>query len=256
MATSVSLPADRAVLVALAGFGAGVFNGVAGGGTLIAFPVLLAFGYPALTANVTTTVGIWPGYMGGMAGFRSEIVSQRAMVWRLAPVAVAGAVVGAVLLLTTPSSDFADLAPWLVLLAAALFAAQPLLVRLLGPAPHHHRTRRVPLLAGTFVISIYGAYFGGAMGIMLLAVFGLALPDSLARISGLRTVLSVMVNGVAALVFVVHAHLVWGAVAALAAGSLVGGWAGARLARRMPAPVLRALVVAIGVATTVKLVVG
>jgi uncharacterized membrane protein YfcA len=250
------LTAGRDLLLALAGVAAGIFNGVAGGGTLIAFPTLLALGYPALTANVTTTVGIWPGYLGGVAGFRAEIADQRALVRFLAPSAVAGAVVGAVLLLTTPSAEFARLAPWLVLFAAALFAVQPLLVRRFGPAAHDHPTRRLLLLGGTFCTSVYGGYFGAAMGIILLAVLGLALPDTLARTSGMRTVLSVLVNGIAAAVFVVHAHLAWGAVAMLAVGSVVGGWAGAHLARRLPAPALRVVVVAIGVATTVKLAVG
>ncbi len=250
------LTAGRDVLLVLAGAAAGVFNGVAGGGTLIAFPTLLAMGYPALTANVTTTVGIWPGYLGGVAGFRGEIADQRSRVRVLAPAAGAGAIVGAALLLTTPSAEFARLAPWLVLFAAALFAVQPLLLRRFGTGTHDHPTRRILLFAGTFLASVYGGYFGAAMGIMLLAVLGLALPDTLARTSGLRTVLSVLVNGVAAVIFVARAELAWGAVAALALGSLVGGWAGAHMARRLPAPALRVVVVAIGVATAVKLAVG
>ncbi len=250
------LTAGRALLIALAGFGAGVVNGVAGGGTLISFPVLLAFGYPALTANVTNTVGIWPGYLGGVAGFRAEIGDQRETVRTLAPVAAGGAVVGAVLLLTTSQTTFQHVAPWLVLAASALFAVQPLLRRLLGDVSHDHPTRRALLFGGTFVASVYGGYFGAAMGVMFMAILGLALPDTLARTSGLRTILSVLVNGIAAVVFMIAASLAWVVVGLLAAGSLVGGWAGARLARRLPAPVFRALVVAIGVATAVKLLVG
>jgi hypothetical protein len=250
------LTAGRDVLLVLAGVAAGVFNGVAGGGTLIAFPTLLAMGYPALTANVTTTVGIWPGYLGGAAGFRREIADQRSLLRPLAVAAGLGALVGAALLLTTPSAKFTQLAPWLVLFAAALFAIQPLLLRAFGPGTHDHPTRRALLFAGTFLTSVYGGYFGAAMGIMLLAVLGLALPDDLARTGALRTILSVLVNGVAALVFVARAELAWGAVALLALGSLLGGWAGAHLARRLPSPVLRAVVVAIGVATAVKLAVG
>ena len=255
-AAAPSLTAGRDVLLVLAGAAAGVFNGVAGGGTLIAFPTLLAMGYPALTANVTTTVGIWPGYLGGVAGFRAEIADQGSRVRSLFPAAALGAIVGAALLLTTPSAAFARLAPWLVLFAAVLFAVQPLLLRRFAAGTHEHPTRRLLLFGGTFLTSVYGGYFGAAMGIMLLAVLGLALPDTLARTSGLRTVLSVLVNGIAAVVFVARAELAWGAVAALAVGSLVGGWAGAHMARRLPAPVLRVIVVAIGVATTVKLVLG
>lgn len=250
------LTAGRALLVALAGVGAGLVNGVAGGGTLISFPALLALGYPALTANVTNTVGIWPGYLGGVAGFRTEIGDQRTTVRSLAPVAVAGAVVGAVLLLTTSQAAFEQAAPWLVLVASGLFAVQPLLRKLLREMGHDHPTRRALLFGGTFLASVYGGYFGAAMGVMFMAILGLALPDTLARTSGLRTVLSVVVNGIAAVVFLVGASLAWAVVGLLAAGSLVGGWAGARLARRLPAPVFRVLVVAIGVATAVKLLVG
>jgi uncharacterized membrane protein YfcA len=255
LVATVPLTPGRAALLVLAGFGAGVFNGVAGGGTLITFPVLLAMGYPALTANVTSTVGIWPGYLGGSYGFRAEITDQRDRVRQLALVAVVGAVAGAVLLLTTPSKDFARLAPWLVLFAAGLFAVQPLLVRVVS---RHGTTstHRVLLLGGTLLASVYGGYFGAGMGIMLLAVLGLTLPDTLPRTSGLRTILSVLVNGVAAVVFIIHASLVWAAVVWLALGSLVGGWGGAAAARRLPAPALRALVVLIGLATSIKLLVG
>jgi uncharacterized protein len=253
---TVHLTAGRALLVALAGLGAGIVNGVAGGGTLVSFPVLLALGYPALTANVTNTVGIWPGYVGGVAGFREEIGDQQATVRALAPAAAIGAVVGAVLLLTTSPADFQRAAPWLVLVASALFAVQPLLRKLLAGVGHDHPTRRLLLFGGTFVASVYGGYFGAAMGVMFLAILGLALPDTLSRTSGLRTILSVLVNGIAAVAFMIAASLAWVAVALLAAGSLVGGWIGARLARHLPAPVFRVVVVAIGLATAIKLLVG
>jgi hypothetical protein len=201
---------------------------VAGGGTLISFPVLLALGYPALTANVTSTVGIWPGYLGSVAGFRTEIANQRQRLKSLGLVTIAGAVVGAVLLLTTPSHAFTRLAPWLVLFASLLFALRPLLAR--GPARLGHEDTQVhrPLLfGGMFLAAVYGGYFGAAMGVIMLAVLGLALPDTLARSNGLRAVLSVLANGVAAVVFVVHGALPWAAVGALAAGCVVGGYAGA-----------------------------
>src|SRR5277367_3388651 len=119
---TASLSSSHIVILVLAGLGAGIVNGVAGGGSLISFPVLLALGYPALTANVTNTVGIWPGYAGGAAGFRKEISGQRERLVRLSPIAVLGGVAGAILLLTTPSSLFKSLAPWLVLGASVLFA--------------------------------------------------------------------------------------------------------------------------------------
>jgi uncharacterized membrane protein YfcA len=249
----VHLSAWRDVVLVLAGAGAGIFNGVAGGGTLITFPVLLALGFGPLTANITNTVGIWPGYVGGTAGFRVEIGDQRAHLRTLLPLAGVGAVVGAVLLLTTPSEDFSALAPWLVLLAALLFAAQPLLTRFLAGRAHH--LHRLLLYGGTLLAAVYGGYFGAGLGVMLLALLGLALPDTLARTGGLRTILSVAVNGIAAAIFIVHVRLDWDVVGLLAAGSLAGGWVGARVALRLPVTVLRLVVVAIGLATTVALLV-
>ena len=178
----------------------------------ISFPILLGLGYPALTANITNTIGIWPGYVASAAGYRNEIGDQARRLARLTPVALAGGVAGALLLLTTSSATFDDVVPWLVLGAAALFAAQPLLRRALDRGSSHPRTRPVLLVAGVFAASVYGGYFGAAMGVMFLAVLGLALPVSIAHTSGLRAVLSIIVNGVAAVVFLIHGGLAWEAV--------------------------------------------
>src|SRR6516162_6070434 len=237
------MPATHALVIVLAGVGAGIFNGVAGGGSLISFPVLLGLGYPALTANITNTIGIWPGYLASAAGYRNEIGDQARRLARLTPVALAGGVAGALLLLTTSSGTFEKVVPWLVLGAAALFAAQPFLRRALDRNSAHPRTRPVLLVAGVFAASVYGGYFG------------LALPVSLAHTSGLRAVLSMTVNGIAAVVFLAHGGLAWAAVGWLALGSLVGGHVGARLALALPAPALRVVVVVIGVGTAVKLLV-
>jgi hypothetical protein len=254
--TVVHLTPVRDLVLVAVGFVAGLFNGVAGGGTLISFPVLLALGYPALTANLTSTVGIWPGYLGGVAGFRQEIVEQRERFVILAPVTILGAVVGAILLLTTPSSAFTRLAPWLVLFATALFALAPFLSRWLsggGPTTH---TRPIALWVGMFLAAVYGGYFGAAMGVIILAVLGLTLPDTLARASGIRAVLSVLSNGVAAIVFIVHGHLQWSAAGLLAIGCLVGGYVGASVARKLPARALRVVVILIGLGTGIRLLVG
>jgi uncharacterized membrane protein YfcA len=247
------MPASHVVLLLLAGLGAGIFNGVAGGGSLISFPILLALGYPALTANITNTIGIWPGYVASAAGFRREIGDQSRRLLELTPVAVLGGVTGALLLLTTSTATFDDVVPWLVLGAAALFAAQPVLRRALDRGDAHPRTRPVLLVVGVFAASVYGGYFGAAMGVMFLAILGLALPLSLAHTSGLRAVLSMIVNGIAAVVFLIHGGLAWEAVGLLAAGSLVGGYAGARLALALPAPALRVVVILIALGTAVKL---
>jgi uncharacterized protein len=249
------MSASHALVIALAGVGAGIFNGVAGGGSLISFPILLALGYPALTANITNTIGIWPGYVASAAGYRREIGDQSGRLVRLTPVALAGGIAGALLLLTTSAATFDDVVPWLVLGAAALFAAQPLLRRALDRDAAPPRTRTVLLVGGVFAASVYGGYFGAAMGVMFLAVLGLALPVSLAHTNGLRAVLSMIVNGIAAVVFLIHGGLVWEAVGLLALGSLAGGYLGARLALALPAPALRVVVVVIGVGTAVKLLV-
>ncbi len=246
---------SHAILLVLGGVGAGIFNGVAGGGSLISFPLLLALGYPALTANITNTVGIWPGYLASPAGYRREIGDQRSRLLRLSPVALAGGIAGAALLLTTSETTFENVVPWLVLGAAALFAVQPVLRRALDRGSAHPRTRPVLLVVGVFAASVYGGYFGAAMGVMFLAVLGLALPLSIAHTSGLRAVLSMIVNGIAAVVFVVHGGLAWEAAGWLALGSLFGGFAGARLALALPATALRVVVVLVGVGTAVKLLV-
>ena len=247
------MPASHVALIVLAGVGAGLFNGVAGGGSLISFPVLLALGYPALTANVTNTIGIWPGYLASAAGFRRQVGDQSTRLLHLTPVALAGGIAGAVLLLTTSQAAFADVVPWLVLGATALFAAQPALGRALGSDTAHPRARPVLLGVGVFGASVYGGYFGAAMGVVFLAVIGLTLPISLAHTSGLRAVLSMIVNGVAAIVFLVHGGVAGEAVGLLAVGSLLGGYAGARLALALPAAVLRVAVVLIGLGTTIAL---
>jgi hypothetical protein len=253
---TISFTPLHEVLLVLAGIGAGIFNGVAGGGSLISFPVLLALGLSPLTANITNTVGIWPGYAGGAAGFRKEISGQRDHLVQLSPIAAAGGIGGAILLLTTSSALFRTLAPWLVLGASILFALQPLLRRALGGSAHAPpRTRPVLLAGGTFAASVYGGYFGAGLGVMLLAILGLALPDSILRTSGLRTALSMLVNGVAAAVFLIHGGLAWEAVGLLAAGSLMGGWVGARIALSIPATALRIVVVVVGLVTVVKLLV-
>jgi hypothetical protein len=247
------LTGGQEVLLALAAVGAGAVNGAAGGGTLVSFPALLAVGYPALTANVTSSVGIWTGYLGGTAGFRRELSDQGPRLRELGPTMVVGSVVGGVLLLTTPSRAFALLAPYLLLAACTLFVLQPVIAAHLARRGSAARPRRAVLHGGCFLSSVYGAYFGAGLGVMLLAVLALALPEPLVRISGLRSVISLVVNTVAVAIFVVGAHVGWAAAGAMALGALVGGYVGAGVARRVPTGVLRAVVVTAGLATALDL---
>jgi uncharacterized membrane protein YfcA len=247
-------PGELAFLAA-AGFGAGVVNGVAGGGSMLSFPALLVVGVPSLAANVTSTVGIWPGYLGGAAGFRDRLAGQRDRLRELALVALVGALVGSGLLLVTSEGAFDALAPWLVLLACGLFAAQPLLARRLaaaGPAPgsRGHRALRD---GGVFLASVYGAYFGAGLGVLLLAVLGITVAALLTDLNAVRTVLALLVNSIAMVVFAIAAPVVWSAALTMAAASLCGGYVGARTAARLPVPVFRVVVIALGLAAAVGL---
>ena len=247
---------SRDLLVIATGIVAGIANGVAGGGTLLTFPVLLALGLPALTANVTSSVGVLPSYLGGISGFRPELGERRALLVSLAPASVVGALAGTALLLGGTQAQFRAVVPWLVAIATAAFAVQPLIVRAVAHVPHDHPTRRALLQIGTFCVAIYGGYFGAGLGIMLLAVIGLALPDDLGSLSGLRSVLSTLINAVAALVFVVRGHLVWDVVVCLWIGTLIGGFGGTAVIKRLRPTVLRVVIVAIGAATAIRLAVG
>jgi uncharacterized protein len=241
-------------IAALGGLGAGLVNGIAGGGTLVSFPILLAIGVPALRANVTSTVGIFPGYLGGVAGFRDEVAKQAERLRSVAVVAIAGGVGGAVLLLVTPSSAFSRAAPYLILVACGLFAVQPFLAGRLEHAGG--RSRWFVTQAGIFGACLYGGYFGAGLGVLLLAVLGIAMPAKLSMTSGLRSAISLAVNLIAAIVFVIAAHVVWTYAGILAATSLIGGYAGARLSRRVPTRPLRMLIILIGLGAAARLLAG
>jgi hypothetical protein len=247
--------------VAAAGLGAGFVNGAAGGGSLVSYPLLLATGLPARTANVTNTVGILTGYVGGALGFRDHLRSQRPRLRELAPVAIVGAVAGAVLLLVTSESAFEAIVPLLILGACLLFGVQPIVRRRLV----ERRTNRVDTprestgrlgaiaLASVFAAAIYGGYFGAGIGVILLAILGIVLDEPLARVNGLRGVLSLLINAVAAVVFALGADVDWAVAGVLSATCLVGGYAGARVSLRLPDHLLRVVVITFGLAAVARL---
>jgi hypothetical protein len=245
----------HALAIFLAGVVAGTINTVVGSGTLFTFPVLLAFNYAPVTANVSNTIGLVPGSATGAVGYRRELRGQRARAMRLGGASVAGGLVGAVLLLVLPASAFKAIVPVFIAIALGLIVAQPQLDRLLEARRTRSRGHGGPLaLLGVFASGIYGGYFGAAQGIMLLAVLGLALDEELQRINALKVVLAGLVNLVAALVFVFAAPVAWGAAALIAAGSTLGGIGGARVGRRLSPTVLRAVIVVVGIAAIVRLV--
>lgn len=237
---------------------AGAVNAVAGGGSLISFPALLAVGYPALTANITNTVALCPGYVGGTVGYRKELNGQRHRVIALSATSIAGALGGSFLLLVSSPELFERIVPWLILLACALLALQEQLGRLVrrrvGAVGHDDGwTRWAPLLGIQFVAAIYGAYFGAGLGIMMLAILGIFISDTLQRLNALKGVMSLVINVVGAVYFAIFAEVVWLAVAVMAVASLVGGRIGVALARRLDDRALRWLVVVFGVGVAVRL---
>ncbi len=240
--------------LALAGFSAGAINTLVGSGTLITFPVLLAFGYAPITANVTNTVGLVPGSVSGAIAYRRELAGQRERVLRLGSMSVLGGLTGAVLLLLLPASAFKDIVPVFIALALVLTLLQPRIARWLEHREidiEQHGAKLTPLLV--FLTAIYGGYFGAAQGIMLLAFLGVLLTQDLQRTNALKNVLAGLVNGVAGVFFAIFADVKWGPAAIIAAAAVVGAAVGARYGRRLPPAGLRAVIVAVGVFAIVRL---
>lgn len=245
----------QALAVAAAGFLGGGVNAVAGGGTLISFPALLAVGLPAVQANTTNSVGMVVGYAGAARAFRPELAGQRGRVRVLLLPAVVGALLGATLLLTLPAASFEAVVPYLVLAACALIAVQPRLARWLaarGVAKEHPGWEAQ---FGIGVAAVYGSYFGAGLGVIVFAILGLLVPDSPMRLSALRGMQSLVVNLVGAAVFVVTGHVHWGAALLLASGAWFGATYGVRLLRRLPAQAVRTGVVLAGTAVGITLLV-
>ena len=242
-----------AVAVVAAGLAAGTINAVVGSGTLVSFPTLLALGYPPVLANVTNTVGLTPGYVSAAIGYRRELCGQRARLLRLGVASGAGGLCGALLLLRLPAATFKVIVPVLIGVGCGLVVAQPAITARLSVrrAAAPHGSTSVWLLV--FVAGVYGGYFGAAQSVLLLAILGIGLRESMQRTNAAKNVLAGIVNGVAALLFVLFGPVAWSAAILLAAGSLVGGQVGARIGRVLPDAAFRAVVVAVGVAAVFAL---
>lgn len=246
------------ITIALAGLAAGTINTVVGSGTLITFPVLLAFGYAPVSANVSNTIGLVPGSVSGALGYRRELAGQRSRAIRLGSMSVLGGIAGAVLLLVLPASAFKAVVPVFIALALVLILAQPRLnawlVKREIDLESHRASALVPV--GVLVVGVYGGYFGAAQGILLLGILGVALAQSLQRTNGLKNVLAGLTNGVAGVYFALVAHVHWAPAAIIAGASIVGAQLGARYGRRLPADALRVVIVLVGVFAIVELVAG
>ena len=245
-----------------AGLFAGTINTVVGSGTLITFPTLLLFGYPAVVANVTNTVGLVPGGLAGIHGYRAELRGHGKTLRRLAPMSFLGAVIGALLLLVLPAAAFAAIVPVLIGLALLLVLFGPWL-QMKAAAKHadagdsrRHPRRLLLLQAGMLLAGMYGGYFGAAQGVLMMGLMSVLTTEPLQSLNGIKNVLGTIVNAVAAVTFMVVAwdRIEWPVAAILAVGGMAGGYLGARVGRRLSPRVLRAMIVLIGVVAISKMV--
>jgi uncharacterized membrane protein YfcA len=242
---------------------AGMVNSIAGGGTLLTFPALIALGIPPIAANATSTVALWPGAVASAWGYRSHLDGAGSWVVRFIGPSIAGGLVGALLLLATPPARFAALAPWLVLGATGLFAAQPLVQRLLvrRTAPGGVLTRAATdgapvlpppttsLVISQFLVAVYGGYFGAGIGIVMLAALGLMGLTSIHQMNGLKNIGGASANVTAAAIFAASGIVNWPVAGMMAVGAMLGGYLGSRMAQRVPPMVVRRSVLGIGIAS-------
>jgi uncharacterized protein len=242
--------------VLLAGMAAGTVNAIVGSGTLITFPVLLAVGYSPVVANVSNTVGLAPGSISAAFGYRAELAGQGARLKVLGLASLAGGITGGVLLLTLPEDAFRAIVPVLIALSCVLVIVQPWLTERLAMAERRREHGGVALFVGVYLAGVYGGYFGAAQGVLLIALLGLFLDEHLQRVNAAKNVLAGIVNGVAAILFILVSHIAWEAALLIAVGSVIGGQIGARIGRRTRPGILRGLVVVVGIVAIVQIVRG
>jgi uncharacterized membrane protein YfcA len=234
------------VLPGVAAFFAGAMNSVAGGGSFLSFPALLFAGVPAISANATNNAAMWVGTIGSARGYKEEVAAHRGLLLPVIAVSIVGSLIGAVALLNTPPALFERMIPWLLLFATAVFSTSPWLTRRSTGIPRHATWQ----LVVQFFVAMYGGYFGAGMGILMLAVLAFSGLPSLNSQNAIKNVLSVSINGVALVPFVVARVVDWRFAIPMAAIALLGGYFGARLFRRVPQPLSRAVIIAIGTAMT------
>lgn len=241
------MDASHIVLIGLAAVAAGAINAIAGGGSLVSFPVLVATGMPSLIANVTNTVALCPGYLGATFAQRRELVGQRGRALRLVPLAIAGSLVGTWILLHTSEQSFDIVVPFLLVFAAGLLAAQgPLRAYLRKRSSAAHSVAFAMLPVG--LAAIYGAYFGAGLGVIIIATLAVTINDSLVRTNALKQLLSLVINICAAVVYIADGRIDWSVAAVVAVGALVGGVVGGKIVSRVPERVFRVAVIVIALA--------
>jgi uncharacterized membrane protein YfcA len=226
---------------------AGAMNAAAGGGTFLSFPALIAAGVSPIPANATSAAAVWVGNLGGARGYKAELREQRALIWPVLAVSLAGGLVGAIVLIHTPSHTFARMIPWLLLFATLVFAVSPLLVRRKRVRPRYAPWQ----LAVQFLVAVYGGYFGAGMGILMLAILSFTGFPNFNAANAVKNLLSVAINGIALVPFIIARLIDWRFALPMAIVALIGGYGGVRLLRRVPAPYARAVVIAIGLTMTI-----
>lgn len=241
---------DAAILAASA-FAAGLVNAVAGGGTLITFPALIATGVPPVAANATNTVALFPGQMASSFAYRSHIAEERQRALALAVPSVVGGILGAVLLLELPESTFKVAVPWLIVFACVILALQTQLKRVVASV--RHANHPAALWVAQLLISIYGGYFGAGIGILMLAAMGIMLPSSIQHANALKVLFALLINAVAAVIFVAKGAVHVPEAALMAIASIAGGFAGTHLAKRLPPAGMRGFAIMVGLYAAVKM---
>ena len=231
-----------------AALAAGFVNAIAGGGTLISFPALVAIGIPPVSANITNTIALCPGYFGGITAQRKDLLSQKQRLYQILPVGVSGGIAGGLLLLNTSENSFRILIPYLILVATFLLAFQPMLKKIvearLQQSIHHHKKNFVVLLV-VFLTAIYGGYCGAGLGVILIAVLGLLIDDSLVKLNALKQAISLSVNVSAAIYFCFSDQVNWPVAIVMFFGSIVGGLFGGKTATIVRPVILRWAVVVV-----------
>jgi uncharacterized membrane protein YfcA len=252
----------QAIILFIAAMLGGTLNAVAGGGSFISFPALILTGVPPIQANATSTVALWPGSVASVSAYRKELATlNRVVVLVLGITSLVGGVLGAILLLLTPQATFLGLVPYLLLLATLLFAFSPRITAMLRKrnamsqgietkAPLSRRTLTIIVLV-QFIIAVYGGYFGGGIGIMILASLGVLGMENIHEMNGLKTVLQTSINGVAVITFIIARAVFWLQALVMIAGAIVGGYGSAYFARKLDPRLVRGFVILVGAGMTI-----
>jgi uncharacterized membrane protein YfcA len=247
----------QVAVIAAAAFAAGLINSIAGGGTLVSFPALLWTGRDAVLANATSTVALWPASLAGVYGFRRELKGGARTFFLFGAPSLAGGVLGAALLLRTPSETFGRLVPFLILFATLLLAAQEPISRRLrgeeGEAQEPTRAWWAGAVVFQFLVGVYGGYFGAGIGILMLAALGLLGFTDIHRMNALKNLLAICINGVAAVYFIASGAVIWSDVLVMTFAAIAGGYSGARLAYKLGRRFVRLAVILIGLVMSVSL---